>query len=146
MSIVERSLKLRPPSRGEPTGAAPRYTIRRRDPARELYDRACDLLLAAKEMSAAAREPGSAPAIAATVGGLDASLAALSGAVAAMRLEATRHTARPGGAASDSLPTDAIRSLQREFSGLIDALVAAHRAADQTRERVGPMLAHLTLT
>jgi hypothetical protein len=128
------------------TDAMPRYGFRRPDPTRELYDRACELLLAAQEMRAAAREPGSAPAIAATAGCLDASLAALSEAVAAMRLEATRQVARSGCAESGAGPTGAIRKLQREFSGLVDALAAAHRAADQTRERVGPMLAQLTLT
>jgi hypothetical protein len=37
-------------------------------------------------------------------------------------------------------------ALRREFSGLVDALAAAQRAADETRERVGPTLAHMTLT
>jgi hypothetical protein len=134
------------PFMSQATSAPLRYEVTPRDPTRELYDRACELLLAAQEMSAAAREPGSAPAIAATAGCLDASLAALSEAVAAMRLEATRQVARSAPDFSDSLPTGAIHALQREFSGLIDALAAAHRAADQTRERVGPMLAQLTLT
>jgi hypothetical protein len=127
------------------TDATLQYAVTRRDPTRELYDRACELLLAAQEMRAAAREPGSAAAIAATAGCLDASLAALSETVAAMRLEATRQVARSA-TVPDALRNREIRSLQREFSGLIDALAAAHRAADQTRERVGPMLAQLTLT
>jgi len=135
---------LRPMSQAAP--ATPLQAVKPRDPTRELYDRACDLLLAAQELSAAARESGSAPAIAACTGCLDASLVALSEAVVAMRLEATRHVARRGGAASNGLPTDAMDGLRREFSGLVDALAAAQRAADETRERVGPTLAHMTLT
>jgi hypothetical protein len=145
MSIVQRSVKVRASRPSQDSEAALRYKVKRQ-PTRELYDRACELLLAAQGLNAAARKPGSAPAIAATAGCLDASLAALSNAVAAMRLEATRHAARSDGAASDSLPTDAMHELQREFSELVDALAAAHRAADETRERVGPVLAQLTLT
>src|SRR4051794_4419466 len=59
-----------------------------RDAANELYDRACDLLLAAEGIRTAAGEAGSAPAIAATLGCIEASLEALEQATAAMRREA----------------------------------------------------------
>jgi hypothetical protein len=49
----------------------------RRDPVNELYDCAGQLLQAARELNVAAARPGSAPAMAATLGCLEASLEAL---------------------------------------------------------------------
>jgi hypothetical protein len=51
---------------------------------RQLYDSACELLFAAQQVRAAAGERGSAPAIAATVGCIDAALDALSEAIRAI--------------------------------------------------------------
>ena len=111
----------------------------RRDPAHELYDQACELLFAAQALRHAAEARGSAPALAATVGCLDASLEALADAVSAMRAEAARHVSRAASPASGADPAG------REFSELAAALGEAHLAAGQMRERVGPMLAQLTL-
>ncbi len=105
----------------------------RRDSTNELYDRACDLLLAAEGVRTAAAEPRSAPGIAATIGCIESSLEALEHATAAMRREADRQLARRG------------VDVRGEFSALVDALEDAHRAADELRERTGPMLARLTL-
>jgi hypothetical protein len=115
----------------------PRYA--RRDPSHELYDQACELLLAAQSLRSAAGTRGSAPAIAATVGCLDATLEALADAVAAMRGEAAREVSR----AEDSMPDAA--DAGREFSELVAAIGSAHRAAGRMRERIGPVLARLTL-
>ena len=111
----------------------------RRDPSHELYDQACELLFAAQGLRAAAGTRGSAPAIAATVGCLDATLEALADAVAAMRGEATRELSR----ADVSIPGAA--DAAREFSELVAAIGSAHEAAGRMRERVGPVLARLTL-
>ena len=114
---------------------------RRRDPAHDLYDAACELLLAAQALRAAAGARGAAPSFAATVGCLDTSLEALAEAVDSMRDEAARAVARagrPDGAGS-------AEAARREFSELVAALDAAHRGAGRMRERVGPMLARLTL-
>ena len=111
----------------------------RRDPAHELYDQACELLVAARSLRAAAGARGSAPAFAATAGCLEASLEALADAARAMRREAVRQVLRP-----DPSPPDA-ESAGRAFSELAAALASAHRAAGQLRERSGPMLARLTL-
>jgi hypothetical protein len=111
----------------------------RRDPAHELYDQACELLFAAQALRAAAGTRGSAPAIAATVGCLDASLDALADAVRAMRGEAAREVSRAGA----SVP--GAEDAGREFSEFASAIALAHRTAGQMRERVGPMLAQLTL-
>jgi len=59
---------------------------RERDPAKELYDQACALLEAAQGVRAAADPRRSAPAIAAGLGCLEASLEALQTAVAVMRV------------------------------------------------------------
>jgi hypothetical protein len=111
----------------------------RRDPSHELYDQACELLLAAQGLRVAAGTRGSAPAIAATVGCLDATLEALADAVAAMRGEAAREVSR----AEASMPGAA--DTGREFSELAAAIGSAHEAAGRMRERVGPVLARLTL-
>ena len=131
MSILDKPLRAR--TKGAPS----------RDRANELYDRACDLLLAAEGIRAAAAEPGSAAAIAATLGCIESSLEALEHAVAAMRREADQQlSARTGELAESGVSDDAARA---GFSALVDALGAAHQAADELRQRTGPLLARLTL-
>jgi hypothetical protein len=127
-------------------GRPPTVRASRRDPSNDLYDRACDLVVAAEEIRAAAAQPGSAAAIAATVGCLEASLEALADAAAGMRREAARQLARSDPSGGRDAGIDASPALaDREFSELVDALRAAHLAADAMRERVGPLLAELTL-
>ena len=115
-----------------------------RDPANDLYDRACELLLAANGLRSAAGERGSATAFAATVGCIDASLEALADAVAAMRRETAREV-RLARAVDEPLPDNEAEDAAREFSSLADALTRAHDAAGRMRERLGPFLARLTL-
>jgi hypothetical protein len=116
-----------------------------RDPANELFDRACDLLAAAEAMRPAAGQRGSAPAIAATLGCVETALEALVDAAAAMRAEMGRQLARDDGCASEHASGVSRRTAEREFSELVGALRGAHRAADHMRARVGPLLAQLTL-
>jgi hypothetical protein len=116
-----------------------------RDPANDLYTRACDLLFAAHEFRRAAEARGSAAAIAATVGAVEASLEALAEATASMRSEAAGRLSR-----FEDIPVERLSALspelaRRELSALVDALRSARRAAGVTRERVGPALAELTL-
>jgi hypothetical protein len=126
----------------DPTGKA--QPSPGRDPANDLYDRGCELLLAAQGLRSAACARGSTPAFAATVGCIDASLEALADAVAAMRREAARQV--PRAHASDrSAPGSSAEDAAREFSELADALSGAHDAAGRMRERLGPLLVHLTL-
>jgi HAMP domain-containing protein len=117
------------------TDAAGTPSRTRREPAHELYDQACELLFAAQALRDAAGTRGSAPAIAATIGCLDASLEALAEAVRAMRGEASRAGSSAPGA----------EDAGREFSEFVAAIASAHRTAGEMRERVGPMLAQLTL-
>src|SRR4051794_5019536 len=114
-----------------------------RDSTNELYDRACDLLLAAEGIRSAAVEPGSAPAIAATLGCVEVSLEALAHATAGMRREADRELGRRH---ADAVPGVSGDDARHAFSELVRALEDAPRAADQLREHTGPLLARLTLS
>jgi hypothetical protein len=116
-----------------------------RDPSAELFERACDLLAAAEAMRPAAGQPGSAPAIAATLGCVETALEALVDAAAAMRAEMARQLARDDAGASEHASGVSRRTAQREFSELVGALRGAHRATDHMRARVGPLLTQLTL-
>lgn len=111
------------------------------DSTNELYDHACDLVLAAEGIRATAAAPGSAAAIAATLGCMESALSALGHATAAMRREANRQLPRGSGYPSDMSSAEA----RHAFSALVDALDEAHRAAGDLRERTGPLLARLTL-
>ena len=132
MSILDKPPRARAP------------VVPSRDRANELYDRACDLLLAADGIRAAAAEPGSAPATAATLGCIEASLEALAHAVAAMRrVVDQRSSAREGGLAAESgVSAD---DAHAGFSAVLNALEAAQRAVGELREQTGPLLARLTL-
>jgi hypothetical protein len=113
----------------------------RTDAVNNLYDSACDLLFAAQQIRAAATRPGAAPAMAATIGCLDAGLEALVQAVREMSRTALREL---GASGSDlSVTADAI---EREFDALADVITTAHTACDEMRERIGPLMTQLTLT
>jgi hypothetical protein len=124
----------------QPTAAAAA-----RDPANELYDRACDLLAAANELRPAAGRPGAAPAIAATLGCIEAALEAVADASAAMRAEVGRQLARDEAGTAELASGVSRHAAERQLSELVDVLANAHRAADTTRARIGPLLAQLTL-
>lgn len=146
MHILDRSLTA--PLRRVSTGR--RTTVElappsARDPANELYDHACDLLVAAQGIRSAASRPGSVPGVAAAMGCIEASLEALAAAASAMRRESGRRLDRRGAEAAHGLSGVSPETLQREFSELVDSLNAADRAAGSMRERVGPILAQLTV-
>jgi hypothetical protein len=121
-------------SPGMPTNA----TMRRRSaPITDLYDSACELLYAAQQVRATAGERGATPALAATIGCIDAALTALAEAVAAMgRTAAAELSAGTDGSALD---------VEREFAALTEALRLAQAVCDKTRERTAPALAELSL-
>jgi hypothetical protein len=110
----------------------------RADAVNALYDGGCELLFAAQQLQTAASQPGTAPAIAATVGCIDASLEALLEAVRSMKRSALNELRSTSNGPS-------VETVEREFHALADALRAAHEACDQMRERTGPLLARLTL-
>jgi hypothetical protein len=108
-----------------------------------LFDRACRLVTAAEQLQAAADRRGSAAGIAATLGAIDASLEALREAVALLGPDVsarlTRATPQSGGR------HEAVGTVRRDFAALETALSEAHLSADEMRERVGPLVARLTL-
>lgn len=121
-------------------GLRPGKTVRRRDAVNDLYDCASALLQAAHELRAAAGRPGSAPAYAATLGCIEASLAALSESVGSMRARTTAHLSSAG----IGRPV-AIESASAELGVLCQRLDDLARAVGVARMAVGPLLAEAGL-
>ena len=109
--------------------------------ATELHDSACELLLAAQRLDAAAAEPAAAPAMAAAAGCIDATIEALATALGALRANVI------GQLESEATGDGALALAEgeQELGALIDALRVAHRHCDAMRERLGPLMAELTL-
>lgn len=103
----------------------------------DLYDNACELLFAAQQVRQAAGDRAATPALVATIGCLDATLAALREAIDSLRRSAIAELGRD--------QPIAVAVVEREFAALRDALAAAESVCDQTRERTAPLLAPLTL-
>jgi hypothetical protein len=111
-----------------------------RDPANELYDEACALLDAAQGLRAAAGPRRSAPAIAASLGCVEASLEALATAVAVMRvaaLETVGEVSVTGDAIDREVP-----QMRAAFDRLARDLQASRLSSAAAREVVGPVLAN----
>jgi hypothetical protein len=109
---------------GEPRGMHLRLGPARRDPANELYDCACTVLQATHELRAAAGRPGSAPAPAATLGCLEASLLALIDSSDGLRARAVADPRSAASVASTALDL------------LSDELARAARAARLPRSPI----------
>jgi hypothetical protein len=110
-----------------------------RDPANELYDEACALLDAAQRMRAAAGPRRSAPAIAASLGCVEASLEALATAVTVMRIATLETVAELPSV--DALDRDVPR-IRAGFDRLTRDLQESRLSCAAAREVVGPVLAH----
>ncbi|UGS36566.1 hypothetical protein DSM104329_02973 [Capillimicrobium parvum] len=106
-----------------------------RDPAHVLFDHACDLLAAAQGLRAAAPVDGIAPALAATLGCLEATLDALAAAVADLGEDAVRQLEDGPWAPGDAWPSAV--AAERQFAGLVDILSAGEAMAGSLRERLG---------
>lgn len=115
----------------------------RRDPANELFDRACDLLLAGRELREAAEHTGHSAAVAASLNCVEATLGELA------------DTCRALGRGSDERLSSAEEVLgaplslsREEFSERFDETAArldeAREACERARATVGPTLAGLT--
>jgi hypothetical protein len=114
--------------------------IPERDPANELYDEACAVLAAAQGLRAAAGPRGSAPAIAASLGCLEASLEALATALTVMRVAALEPDA--DAAPADANDTEPLR-IRASFGQLARDLGASRSSCAAARECFGPVLADL---
>lgn len=107
----------------------------------QLYDSACELLFAAQQLRAAAGDRDSAPALAATIGCIDATLDSLSQAMGAMRRTAVAELTAAGDEGR-SVPAIVV---ERELAVVADAIRVAQATCDQARERTAPILAQLSL-
>jgi hypothetical protein len=112
---------------------------KQREPVTRLYDSACELLVAAQILGAATADRDATPAVAATVGCIDATLDALANAIGDMR------RATVAAASRGDHPRQAPAVLERELGALEDALREARFVCDRTRDRTAPHLAQLTL-
>ena len=110
----------------------------RRDPANELYDRACDLLEAARELHLAAARAGNVEAIAATLGCAEAALGELAETYRVLH-EVSDVMLRRRGVAGGGQHLEA----GARFAGAVAALDRARMASDAARAAVGPSLAEL---
>jgi hypothetical protein len=109
-----------------------------RDPANELYDEACALLAAAQGVRAAAGPRRSAPAIAASLGCVEASLEALATAVTVMRVAALETVAEVP-STGDPLDREAPQ-VRAGLDRLARDLEASRLSCAAAREVVGPVL------
>jgi hypothetical protein len=108
----------------------------RRDPVNELYDCAGQLVQAARELEVAAARPGTAPASAATLGCLEASLEALARCIDSVRAHVHEQPPRN----RLQRPPIAHRALA-DLEVLRQDLDQASRAARAARRAVGPVVA-----
>jgi hypothetical protein len=110
-----------------------------RDPANELYDQACSLLAAAQGLRAAARSRHTAPALAASLGCIEASLQQLREAMPEL-LDTALSTAtldRPTLWAQSTQPSEICAS----FAMLSSDLSTTRQSCAAAREQVGPVAA-----
>src|SRR4051794_34521968 len=87
----------------------------RTDAVDALYDSGCELLFAAQQLQSAASQSGSAPAIAATLGCIDASLEAMLAAIRSMKRGVHNELRDAGDGPSFEM-------IEREFRALTEAL------------------------
>ena len=108
----------------------------RRDPVNELYDCAGQLLQAARELDVAAGRPGTAPALAAMLGCLEASIDAL-----ARSIDSTRALVREPLAPNHLGRSKVAQRAVAKLEVLQQELGQASRAARAARRAVGPLVA-----
>jgi hypothetical protein len=113
-----------------------------RDPANELYDRACDLVAATAELRATAVGTHNDAAVAATLNCLEAALEDAACVVDHLQVGSTRRirSAWPVLGEEASIVS---RSISGEFADAAAAIRAAARACGHLRQAAGPLLAEL---
>lgn len=104
------------------------------DPANAIYDAACELLLATRELERAASRDGIASALPATLGCLDEALESLAASVHAMGSEALLHMARQPA-------DDEFVAISRKFGTIRRDLLAARRRLAELRAAVASLAA-----
>ena len=106
-------------------------SLRPRDPANELYDRACDVLAASLALRDASTSTGAVPSAAATLGCLEAAFEEIAGAVGELR------TALYNADLADVLER---RRAARRFDDLRRDLRAVQTSAARSRQATGRLL------
>jgi hypothetical protein len=116
-----------------------------RDPATELYERACDLIEAAAGLRDAADRNGNQPAVAATLGCIEIALADIA-ATGELLAEGVAHSI--DGRVRLVLGNDANAvdaTIARDLEAAVDAIRCAGSACGSARASAGPLLAGLTV-
>jgi hypothetical protein len=116
-----------------------------RDPASELYERACDLIEAAAGLRDAAERNGNQPAVAATLGCVEIALADIATAGELLAAGVARSI---DGRVRLVLGTDANAldaSIAHDLETAVDAIRCASGACESARANAGPLLAGLTV-
>lgn len=119
-------------------------STRRRDPSKELYDRACDVLAAAAGLRAAAGRPNNDAAIASTLRCLESALEQAAMATDLLREGSVQRIRSAWPVLGDDASATAGR-LSDDFVAAGDAIRTASRACGELRSAVGPLLAELTV-
>lgn len=125
------------------TKAERTLTPPRRDPAHELYDRACDLVAAAADLREAADDRDGDAAVAATLGSLAAALGDVAAAVEGLRCSSVLRITSAWPAFGEGACVEAGDASIR-FDAASAAIRAAAGACDDARRGVGPLLAELS--
>jgi hypothetical protein len=117
--------------------------VQQRDPANELYDRACDVVAAVAALRDASSSDNYDAAIAATLGCVETALEDAAAAVEQLRDASVRRLSSAWPVLGDQAVT-AADDARRHFSAACAAIRAAHDACSETRGTVGPLLAVLS--
>lgn len=120
-------------------------SVARRDPAAELYERACDLIEVAAGLRDAAERNGSQPAIAATLGCIEIALADIAATgellAAGVAHSVDRRVRLVLGNDADAVDA----AVSRDLETAVDAIRCAGSACESARASAGPLLAGLVL-
>jgi hypothetical protein len=119
--------------------------VARRDPATELYERACDLIDVAAGLRDAAERNGSQPAVAATLGCIEIALGDIA-AAGELLAKGVAHSI--DGRVRLVLGHDANAvdaAIAGDLEAAVDALRCAGSACRSARASAGPLLADLTV-
>ena len=114
-----------------------------RDPANDLYDRACDLLASGQALRAAAQRDGHQPALAAALGCIESTLREISASCVLLSAASDRLIEDNESSCADDLHASRLR-VGRQFRQVVDATRHAADHCSTTRAAAGPLLAELT--
>jgi hypothetical protein len=115
----------------------------RRDPANELYDRACDVIAVAAALREASAQGNTEAATAATLGCLEAALQDIAVTIEQLHEASVRRLRRAWPVLGEQASADADDACN-QFSAATTTIRAASSALSEARQTIGPLLAELT--